>query len=118
MISCENEIIGWISFQDFYGRPAYAGTAEISIYLAEKHRQKGHGDIILKDAICWCTDLKIHTLLAFIFAHNLRSIKLFERNGFSEWGHLKNVAVMDNNFYSLTLLGLSVHHYSAGTPKD
>ena len=35
----ENEVqklIGWVSFQDFYGRPAYNGTAEISIYLDEK----------------------------------------------------------------------------------
>ncbi len=118
MISCDKETIGWISFQDFYGRPAYAGTAEISIYLAEKHRQKGYGDIILKNAIRWCTDLKIHTLLAFIFAHNHRSITLFERNGFIEWGLLKNVAKMDNNFYSLIILGLSVNQNSVGSPAE
>ncbi|WP_339382997.1 GNAT family N-acetyltransferase, partial [Klebsiella aerogenes] len=26
------EIIGWVSFQSFYGRPAYDATVEISIY--------------------------------------------------------------------------------------
>jgi L-amino acid N-acyltransferase YncA len=38
----ESEIIGWVSFQDFYGRSAYDGTAEISIYLDEKFRGKGY----------------------------------------------------------------------------
>ncbi len=108
MISFANETIGWVSFQDFYGRPAYAGTAEISIYLAEQHRQKGWGHQVLKDAISWCGDLEIHTLLAFIFAHNQRSVTLFEKNGFTEWGHLKNVALMDDKFYSLVILGLPV----------
>ena len=28
-------ITGWISFQSFYGRPAYNATVEISIYLDE-----------------------------------------------------------------------------------
>ena len=29
------KIIGWLSFQSFYGRPAYNATAEISIYIHE-----------------------------------------------------------------------------------
>jgi hypothetical protein len=32
------EIGGWVSFQSFYGRPAYDGTAEISIYIGETQR--------------------------------------------------------------------------------
>jgi len=27
-------IAGWLSFQSFYGRPAYRATAEVSIYIA------------------------------------------------------------------------------------
>ena len=27
-------LVGWLSFQSFYGRPAYRATAEISIYVA------------------------------------------------------------------------------------
>jgi phosphinothricin acetyltransferase len=33
-----NEIIGWVSFQSFYGRPAYNATVEISIYLKTEQR--------------------------------------------------------------------------------
>ncbi len=27
-------ILGWLSFQSFYGRPAYHATAELSVYVA------------------------------------------------------------------------------------
>ena len=33
------QIIGWLSFSNFYGRPAYSGTAELSIYLHESTRR-------------------------------------------------------------------------------
>ena len=33
-----NSILGWVSFQSFYGRPAYDATVEISIYLDEQQR--------------------------------------------------------------------------------
>jgi len=39
----EEVIIGWVSFQNFYGRPAYEATAEISIYLHKDYRGKGFG---------------------------------------------------------------------------
>ena len=34
----DNQIIGWVSFQSFYGRPAYDATVEISIYLDPAQR--------------------------------------------------------------------------------
>jgi len=45
------ESIGWVSFQPFYGRPAYQATVEISIYLAEENRGKGLGGRILEHSI-------------------------------------------------------------------
>src|SRR6476619_2829703 len=49
-----NDNIGWVSYQWFYGRPAYNGTAEISIYLDEKMRGKGYGKNILNHAMDSC----------------------------------------------------------------
>lgn len=118
MIEKDGSLIGWVSFQNFYGRPAYDGTAEISIYLAEDQRQKGFGDQVLKDAIAWCPTLSVHTLLAFIFAHNTRSISLFEKHGFTTWGNLIDVAVMDGNFYSLIILGLKINQNSVDSRAE
>ncbi len=100
--------VGWVSFQDFYGRPAYRGTAEISIYIDEQHRGKGYGKKMLQYAISRCSTLGIHTLLGFIFAHNANSLHVFLQHGFEEWGLLKDVAIMDNQPYSLKILGLKI----------
>ncbi len=100
--------IGWASFQSFYGRPAYDGTAEISIYLQEQMREKGYGKKILNHCIKIAPTLKLHTILGYIFAHNEPSINLFLKAGFEEWANLKNIAIMDEKFYSLKIFGIKV----------
>ncbi len=110
MVSDESKNhIGWVSFQDFYGRPAYNGTAEISIYLAPSSRGKGYGKKILAYAIARSPSLGIHTLLGFIFEQNLASLQLFDRLGFTEWAHLEDIAVLDGNPCSLKILGLKIN---------
>lgn len=104
----ENGIIGWVSFQSFYGRPAYNGTAEISIYIDEKQRGKGYGKKILQHSIKTAASLNIHTLLGFIFSHNLPSIRLFLLQDFQEWGELRDVAIMDERKYSVKIFGRKI----------
>lgn len=103
-----NEVVGWASFQDFYGRPAYQGTAEISIYLHEHERGKQYGKKILQHAVIECPNLGIHTLLGFIFAHNSNSLQLFIKMGFQEWAHLKDIAILDGKERSLKILGKKI----------
>lgn len=105
----QGNVIGWVSFQDFYGRPAYKKTAEISIYLQESYRGKGYGKKILKHCINAANGLGLENLLGFIFSHNVPSISLFLLQGFEEWGELKNVALMDGITYSVKILGKNIH---------
>ena len=100
-----NETVGWLSFQSFYGRPAYAATAEISIYLDENQRKKGFGKQILQYAIENANVFGIKTLLGYIFAHNEPSLRLFAHFGFAQWAFLPNIATMDNAEYSLVIVG-------------
>ena len=104
----EGQTVGWVSFRDFYGRPAYRTTAEISIYLHPDHRGRKLGKEILQYSISQCPRLGVRQLLGFIFAHNIPSIKLFEQAGFTRWGLLPDVAVMDNQSYSLSIYGLTI----------
>lgn len=108
MVENEGQTVGWVSFRDFYGRPAYRTTAEISIYLHPDHRGRKLGKEILQYSISQCPRLGVRQLLGFIFAHNIPSIKLFEQAGFTRWGLLPDVAVMDNQSYSLSIYGLTV----------
>jgi phosphinothricin acetyltransferase len=108
MAYSNQQLVGWISFQDFYGRPAYNGTAEISIYLAPEQRGKGFGKKMLQYAIEKAPSLHINNLIGIIFAHNAPSLQLFLQLGFERWGHLPEVAVMDGNLYSVDILGLKL----------
>lgn len=104
----DKTVIGWVSFQAFYGRPAYDGTAEISIYLHPDQRGKGFGKKILQYCIDKAHSFDINILLGFIFAHNTPSIQLFTALGFEEWGHLKNIALLDGIERSVKILGRRV----------
>lgn len=101
----QKEIIGWVSFQNFYGRPAYDATAEISIYLHETVRGKGIGKNVLAYSIQQAPSFGIKTLLGFIFAHNEPSLKLFRNAGFEEWAFLPRIAVLDGQEKGLKILG-------------
>jgi len=95
MAEYEGKTVGWISYQSFYGRPAYQETAEISIYLDENQRGRGYGRQMLQHAMDACGSLGIKTLLGYIFAHNIPSMTLFTRLGFEPWGHLPRIARLD-----------------------
>ncbi|RJG06148.1 N-acetyltransferase family protein [Noviherbaspirillum cavernae] len=104
----QGRIIGWLSYSNFYGRPAYAGTAELSIYIHEDARGKGLGRYFLTHAIDFAPRIKVHTLLGFIFGHNLPSLKLFDAFGFERWAHLPRVATLDGVERDLIILGKRV----------
>ena len=109
VIDQQQEILGWLSFQNFYGRPAYQHTAEISIYIATEYHHQGLGSKLLSQAIADAPQLKLTTLLAFVFAHNQPSLQLFSNFGFLTWGHLPHVAELDQITRSLTILGRKIN---------
>lgn len=104
-VSAEPAVLGWMSFSNFYGRPAYDGTAELSIYIAESSRGKGLGQYCLAEAIAHAPTLAVHTLLGFIFGHNHPSLGLFKKFGFETWATLPRVATLDGIERDLLILG-------------
>lgn len=108
VVELEGRICAWVSYQNFYGRPAYQKTAEVSIYLHQDTRGKGLGAILLDKAIEDCPSLDIENLLAFIFSHNVPSIKLFEKFGFGQWGFLPGVAELDSVKRDLVIMGRKI----------
>lgn len=108
LVKCDEEYAGWMSFNSFYGRPAYDGTVELSVYLEEKFRGKGIGKYCLEKAIFTCGDLHIKNLLGFIFAHNEASLRLFKKFGFETWAHLPGIALMDEIERDLIIVGKKI----------
>ena len=101
-------IAAWLSFSSFYGRQAYQRTAELSVYVHQEFRQRGLGRHLLTQALCEAPALGVDTLLGFIFGHNLPSLALFDAYGFTRWGHLPRVAVLDGIERDLLIVGRRV----------
>ncbi|MCL2926381.1 MAG: N-acetyltransferase family protein [Trichodesmium sp. MAG_R04] len=102
----DNKVVGWLSFQSFYGRQAYKATVEVSIYVAPEYQGRGIGKKLLSEAIYYSSKLGIKTLLGFIFAHNIASLSLFNQFGFKRWGYLPKVADLDGINGDLVIVGL------------
>lgn len=105
VIEDADRIAAWLSFSAFYGRPAYAKTAELSVYVHPAFRKRGLGSYLLREAIGHAPGLKVDTLLGFIFGHNQPSLALFERFGFARWGELPKVAALDGVERDLVIVG-------------
>jgi L-amino acid N-acyltransferase YncA len=103
-----NRVAGWLSYSSFYGRPAYDSTCEVSVYLAPEYRGRGLGAQLLRRCIEHAPRIGVATLLGFIFGHNEPSLRLFEKLGFSRWGHLPRVAVLDGVERDLVIVGRPV----------
>ncbi|WP_244428525.1 GNAT family N-acetyltransferase [Flavobacterium sp. B17] len=105
----EKNVLGWVSFSSFYGRPAYNGTVEVSIYMDESCRGKGLGKKVLQYCIAHAKNFGVKTLLGFIFLHNEPSLKLFRHFGFEDWGTFPDVAVLDGIERTLIILGKRIN---------
>lgn len=101
-------VAGWLSFSDFNGRAAYAGTVELSIYLREDMRGKGLGRYLLGEAIAHAPGIGIRNLIGLVFGHNKPSLRLFHRFGFEDWATMPRVAMLDGIERDLIIVGRRV----------
>jgi phosphinothricin acetyltransferase len=101
-------IEGWLSYSSFYGRPAYDGTCEVSVYVREEHRRTGLGTQLVTRCIEHAPQIGVTTLLGIIFGHNQPSLRLFEKLGFHRWGHLPRIAVLDGVERDVVIVGRRV----------
>lgn len=98
-------VVGWLSFSKFHPRAAYDGTAELSIYIDSAERCQGLGGVFVQRAIKHAPSIGLKNLVGLIFGHNAPSLALFERFGFSRWGTLPGIAVLDGVERTLVIVG-------------
>lgn len=102
------EIVAWLSFDTYYARPAYDGTAMLAIYVDEKRRGAGLGRALLTEAIERAPGLGIRVVLGYIFAHNAPSLQLFTKFGFERWAYLPGVTRLDGVDRDVVIMGKRV----------
>ena len=108
----ESQIAGWLSFHEFIRRPAYNGTAEISVYVHENFRRRGIGRTLLQKAIGDAARLTIRALIGYVLGHNEASLALFESAGFARWGCLPRIAKFETSERDLVIVGWHVEEMS------
>lgn len=108
LVDSGGTVAAWLSFDTFFPRAAYDGTAMIALYVAAAHRRRGLGRHLLRLAVERAPGLGLHTLLGYIFGHNEPSLRLFTAEGFASWAHLPRVAVLDGVARDLVIVGRRV----------
>ncbi|WLD57155.1 GNAT family N-acetyltransferase [Salinispirillum sp. LH 10-3-1] len=101
-------LLGWASFSNFYGRPAYNGTVELAVYVAPNAQGRGIARTLVQHLLDRAPDLGVHTVLGFVFSHNQPSLNLLGGLGFTPWGELPEVAILDGTSRGLTIVGRKV----------
>jgi len=104
----DGQVAGWLSFHSYIKRPAYRGTAEVSVYVSEKFRRAGVGRSLLEKSIASAPKLGATALVGCIFGHNAPSLRLFEQMGFERWGFLPRIARVDGVERDLAIMGRHV----------
>lgn len=84
-------VCGYCILTPFKKREAYDGTAEVTVYLKSEYIGKGLG----KRAIFFLEDVAhskgFHVLLAVICGENVQSMELFNKMGYSQCAHYREV---------------------------
>ncbi len=104
----EDRVSGWLSLSRYYPKPAYDAAAEVSVYVAPELQRQGVARTMMRHAIEAAPNLGMRTLVAYVWAHNVASVKLFEASGFERWGRLPDIAVIDGVPVSTIILGLKL----------
>jgi L-amino acid N-acyltransferase YncA len=87
-------VLGWAALSPVSGRCLYSGVAELSLYIADRHRGKGIGSMLLAALIESSEKAGIWTLQGGIFPENTASLGLVRKHGFREIGRMERLGLM------------------------
>jgi L-amino acid N-acyltransferase YncA len=103
-VSDGNRVTGWAALSPVSRRAAYAGVAEVSVYVGCEFRGRGVGGLLLDHLIRESESNSIWTLQAGIFPENEASIALHTNHGFRQVGFRERVAKLNGVWRNTVLL--------------
>ena len=105
----DGEIFGYGYLTEYcFGRPAVAGTAEVSYFLDFAWHGQGLGQAFLEFLIEEARAIGFENLVAILMASNARSVGLLQKLGFELWGSMPDAVkigdlVTDHVYYGLKI---------------
>ena len=108
------EILGWARLQPWSPRPAYARTAEDSVYVRGDARGRGIGRALLSEILARARAAGIRVVLARIADGNPASLRLHRSAGFRSVGRMRRVGEKLGRILDVELMDL--HLDGGGAP--
>lgn len=99
-------LLGYASFGDWRAWDGYRYTVEHSVYVHADCRGRGIGEVLMVALIERAQELGKHVMVAGIEARNTASIRLHEKLGFRQVGHMQQVGAKFGQWLDLTFLQL------------
>ncbi len=99
-----DEIAGWAALSAVSQRKAYAGVAEVSVYVAAGSRGRGIGRALLTHLITESEKNGIWTLQAVVFPENAATVALHRGCGFREVGRRERISKLNGLWRDTVLL--------------
>jgi len=86
-----DNVLGWACLSDYSPKPAYARTAENSVYVHEDVRGRGVGRSVMEEALRLGREAGVAVVLARICTECQASIAMHRRLGFERVGVMRRV---------------------------
>ncbi len=102
--SYEDRVLGWVALCPVSSRFAYAGVAEVSIYISKRYWGKGIGQGLMTRLINCSEENGFWTLQVNILQENTASLLLYKKCGFREVGRREKMGRMKNGTWLDTFL--------------
>lgn len=99
-----DEVVGWAALSPVSTRSAYAGVAEVSVYVSESSRGSGVGKLLLSYLVSTSEAAGIWTLQAMIFVENEASIALHSSSGFRSVGIRERIGSLNGQWRDTLLM--------------
>ena len=112
----DGRVLGYASFGDWRAFGGYRHTVEHSVYVRADTRGAGIGRALMEALILRAKGLGKHVMVAAIEAGNAGSIRLHEKLGFQQVGHLNEVGTKFGAWLDLVFLQLVLDRRR--TPTD
>ena len=98
------EVVGFSSLSPYRPRPGYATAVEDSVYVAEGHRGKGAGRLLLDGAVDAARSHGFHSVIGRIVVEQAASIALHRACGFDLVGIEREVGRKFGRWLDVALL--------------
>ena len=100
----DDGVVGWASLRPYSHRCAYAGVADLSIYVERDARGRGVGEQLLASLEERARANDFHKIVLFALRLNDAGRRLYAKRGFREVGVLEQQGTMDGSFVDVLIM--------------